>query len=82
MLKPLKIPRGVADIFIIGDASSQKIDETTTHRPDRVLEQFGMESIGKEITNNYLTNVSPISCKNGIDYIIADSLFCAYFIKQ
>ena len=81
MLKPLNIPRGVAKIFMIGNSTETIIDETYNHRPDRVLSSSGMKSIMKELVNNYISNISPISCKNGTTYIITDSLFNAYFSK-
>lgn len=81
MLKPLNVPRGVAKIFMIGSSTEIVIDETYNHRPDRILASVGMKSIMKEFINNYLSNVSPISCKNGTTYIVTDSLFNAYFSK-
>ena len=81
MLKPLKIPRGVANIFVLGDSTTQKINEYTKYRPDKILEQYGMESMSKEIVNNYLTNISPISCKSDVTYVIADALFNGYFVR-
>lgn len=81
MLKPLNIPRGVAKIFMLGNSNEIVINETYNHRPDRILANYGMKSIMKELVNNYLSNISPISCKNGTEYIVTDSLFNAYFSK-
>ncbi len=81
MLKPLKIPRGVANIFMLGDTDEIIINESLSYRPDRVMDQFGMKSMVKEIVNNYISNISPISCENGKEYLIADSLFNGYFVR-
>ena len=81
MLNPLKIPRGIANILMIGDVDAITIDERLSYRPDKVLDQFGMKSMLKEIVNNYLSNTSPISCKNNDLYLITDSLFNGYFVR-
>lgn len=81
MLKPLKIPRGVANIFMLGDIDQMDINENLAYRPDKVMDQFGMKSMVKEIVNNYISNISPISCKTGTEYLIADSLFNGYFVR-
>lgn len=81
MLKPLKIPRGIANIFMLGDVDSIGITEKFTYRPDKIMDQFGMKSMLKEIVNNYISNISPISCENGVEYLIADSLFNGYFVR-
>ena len=82
MLRPLKIPRGIANILMLGDIDTLFINEKYSHRPDKILDDYGQKSISKEMINNYLSNVSPISCKNGVEYIIADSIFDAYFIRS
>ena len=82
MLNPLKIPRGVANILMLGNVSSININENLSYRPDKVLDSYGMKSMLKEIVNNYVSNTSPISCQNGTEYIITDSLFNAYFVRN
>ena len=81
MLKPFKVPRGVANIFMIGCVTVKKINEEYSYRPDKILDYYGMKSIGKEMVNNHLSNTSPISCKSGDEYFITDALFNAYFVR-
>lgn len=81
MLKPLKVPRGVANIFMIGCVDVKKINEEFSYRPDKILNKYGMKSIGKEMVNNHLTNLSPISCTTGKEYFVTDALFNAYFVR-
>lgn len=81
MLKPLKIPRGVASVFMVGCTTVKQIDENYAHRPDKILDYYGMKSIGKEMVNNYMSNTSPISCKQGDEYYILNALFMSYFVR-
>ena len=81
MLNPLKIPRGVANLFMIGDVDVTTITEDVAHRPDKILKRCGMNSMVKEIVNNYISNISPISCENGAEYIVTDALFNGYFVR-
>ena len=82
MLTMLKVPRGVANLFVLGNSSEITITEEFNHRPDKILDQYGMKSFVKEMVNNYMSNISPISCKNGIPYIVTDSLFNGYFVRN
>ena len=81
MLRPLKIPRGVANLLSIGNSSTIIIDEKYKHRPDKILDSMGMKSLSKEVTNNYMSVTSPISCENQDVYTITDSLFNSYFMR-
>ncbi|MBR4397037.1 MAG: hypothetical protein IKS48_07360 [Eubacterium sp.] len=81
MLKPLKIPRGIANIFRIGNSTEIKIPEKWAYRPDQILESVGSESMKGELANNYLSVKSPISLSKGTPYVIADSLFEGYFVN-
>ena len=81
MLRPLTIPRGIANILMLGDITVLSINEKYSYRPDKILDEVGQKSIPKEMINNYLSNVSPISCTQKTEYIIADSLFDAYFAR-
>ena len=79
MFKPVKIPRGVANIFSIGNAKVSKIGQNYEHRTDKILDTIGAPSFEDECVNNWLSNLSPISAVNGKSYTTADSLFKGYF---
>ena len=81
MIKPLKIPRGIGNIFVLGNSSDIPIIEKWKHRPDKILDVIGQASVKKEMLNNYMSNTSPISLKNGDTYIITDELFEGYFLN-
>ena len=81
MIKPVKLPRGVANIFMLGNSSEVKVMESWNHRPDKILELVGQKSMKYEIINNYMSNTSPISLKNGDKYIITDRTFGGYFFN-
>lgn len=81
MLKPLKIPRGIANVFAIGSSTVIQIDERYKYRPDKILGAIGAKSISKEIVNNYLSNTSPITCDENVEYVIADELINGYFVR-
>lgn len=82
MLKPLKLPRGVCNLFAIGDSATVTIPEKWSYRPDKILESVGQKSMKGEIINNHISVSSPITLKSGDDYIIVDSLFRKYFFKE
>ena len=82
MIKPLKLPRGICNLFAIGDSSTISIPEKWNHRPDKILDSVGQKSMKGEIANNYISVTSPISLKSGDNYIIVDSLFKKYFFKE
>lgn len=79
MLKPIKIPRGIANIFAVGNSTDMNIIESLEYRPDKIQEMINTPSMAKELTDNYMSNVSPITLKKGSDYIITDNLFKGYF---
>lgn len=81
MIKPVKVPRGIANIFAIGNSSEITITENWKHRPDKILDSIGQKSMKYEILNNYMSNVSPISLVNGTNYIITDRTFGGYFFN-
>ena len=81
MIKPVKVPRGIANIFAIGNSSEITITENWKHRPDKILDSIGQKSMKYEILNNYMSNVSPISLVNGNNYIVTDRIFGGYFFN-
>lgn len=81
MIKPLKIPRGIGNIFVLGNSADISIIEKWKHRPDKILEVIGQSSMKKEVLNNYMSNTSPISLKNGDTYTVTDELFEGYFLN-
>lgn len=78
-MTPLNVPRGVGMLFSVGNSRRVTINENQDRRPDRVLGDYTSSPMKEELVNNYITNVSPISCKKGISYTIVDSTFTAYF---
>ena len=76
MISPLKIPRGVANLFAIGMAEGDIVNENTQFRPD-----FLNNDIRTEIINNWMTNISPISLEKKQAYIFVDVTFISYFGK-
>lgn len=82
MLKPLKLPRGICNLFAIGDSATISLPEKWNHRPDKILESVGCKSMKNEIINNYMSVTSPISLKKGDPYVITDNLFNKYFFKS
>jgi hypothetical protein len=79
MLKPLKIPRGVANVFILGEAQVDYFWERTQFRPDFLLDDAGRYGIKDELTSNYISNLSPITAVKGRAEIIPNELFKSYF---
>ena len=79
MLKLVKVPRGVANLFIIGNSASMTITEKFEDRPDKIPESLNMASIREEIIDNYISNKSPITLRKGQTYIVTDALFKGYF---
>ncbi len=79
MLKPVKIPRCVANLFSIGNSSTMKIIEDFEHRPDKIPAKFNMPSIREELVDNYISNKSPITLSKGDEYTVTDALFKGYF---
>jgi len=79
MLKPLKIPRCVANLFSIGNSTEISIIQDFEYRPDKIPESINVPSIYEELVDNYVSNKSPITLKKGDYYTITDSLFKGYF---
>ena len=79
MFKPVKLPRGVANIFLVGNSANVKLKSNAQYRPDKILEVTGNKSVLGEMINNYMSNKSPITLHSGDEYKITDSLFNAYF---
>ncbi len=79
MLKPIKIPRGIANIFAVGDSTDMNITEDLEYRPDKIQEIINTPSMAKEIVDNFMSNISPITLRKGDTYVITDNLFKGYF---
>ena len=79
MLKPIKIPRCIANLFSIGNSTNINIIEDFEYRPDKIQEMINTPSISKELVDNYISNKSPITLKKGDTYTITDGLFKGYF---
>lgn len=79
MLKPVKIPRCVANLFSIGNSADMVITENFEYRPDKIPESVNVPSINEEIVDNYISNKSPITLRKGDIYTVTDKLFKGYF---
>ena len=79
MLKPVKVPRCVANLFTIGNSTDMTITEAFEYRPDKIPESVNMPSITEEIVDNYISNKSPITLRKGDIYTVTDKLFKGYF---
>lgn len=79
MFKPVKIPRGVANLFTIGNSTDMIITEQFAYRPDKIPESVNVPSINEEVIDNYISNKSPITLRKGDDYTVTDKLFKGYF---
>jgi hypothetical protein len=73
MFKPIRFPRGIANLFSIGLCSKQIVGEGYQHRPDKL--SGGMK---EELINNNLSNISPISCEKGKVYSTASQMFIGW----
>lgn len=82
MIKPLKLPRGVMNLFAINDSVEVRIPEKWNHRPDFILDSVGQKSMKGELINNYVSVTSPISLNSGDSYTVVDSLFTKYFFNE
>jgi hypothetical protein len=57
-------------IFGLLIEDSKKIDDKTAYRPDRIVtDQYG-ENFFYEVLCNQMSNLSPLSAKNGRDYLL------------
>ena len=79
MLKPVKIPRCVANLFAIGNSTDLNIVEDFAYRPDKIPEQFNVPSLRDELVDNFMSNASPITLSKGENYVVTDNLFKGYF---
>lgn len=79
MIKPITIPRGVANLFILGLATVDVYNEKTQYRPDKIHEDNQISSMKDEIVNNYISVISPISATKGKAEVFAQPLFKSYF---
>ena len=79
MLKPVKVPRCVANLFSIGNSVDITITENFEYRPDKIPESVNVASISEEIVDNYISNKSPITLTKGENYTVTDKLFKGYF---
>ena len=79
MLKPVKFPRCVANLFAIGNSSELPITQDFEYRPDKIPTALNQASMKEELIDNYMSNISPISLKKGFKYTVTDSLFKGYF---
>ena len=79
MLKPIKVPRGIANLFALGNSSEIPIIEVWANRPDKILDVVGQKSMKNELINNYMSNKSPISLHVRDRYLITDDIFTGNF---
>lgn len=79
MIKPVKFPRCVANLFSLGNSTIITIREDLEHRPDKIPTMLNQPSMKEELVDNYISNVSPITLKKGDSYVITDTLFKGYF---
>lgn len=73
-MKPLIIPRGIANIFSVGLCDEGSITEKYEHRPDLIN-----RSMKEEIINNYMSLTSPVSATKGKSYKMTSLMFRTYF---
>lgn len=79
MIKPVKFPRCVANLFSLGNSTTMTITEDLAHRPDKIPTMLNQPSMREEVIDNYISNISPITLKKGDEYIVTDALFKGYF---
>jgi len=79
MIRSITLPRGVAQIFSMGNRYLVNINEQNECRPDRVVDSGDPNRIKKEFMNNSLSNMSPISFKKGYYYFAVDDIYMSYF---
>lgn len=81
MIKPVKFPRCVANLFSLGNSTTIGITQDLEHRPDKIPIMLNHASMKEELIDNYISNKSPITLKKGDSYVITDSLFKGYFAQ-
>ena len=79
MIKPVKLPRCVANLFAIGNSAEFSVIENYEYRPDKIPETLNEASMTEELIDNYISNTSPITFRKGTKYTITDSMFKGYF---
>ena len=80
MIKPLVIPRGIANIMKLGNCIEIDVVQNWYHRPDKLIDEITpAPSMVLEVMNNYVSNTSPISLKKNSTYTIVDNMFKEYF---
>lgn len=80
MIKPIVIPRGVANIMKLGNCVEINVVQNWYYRPDKLIKEATPNpSMRLEIMNNYISNTSPISLKKNSKYTLADNMFKEYF---
>ena len=79
MISPINIPRGVANLFVLGLGSIDTFDEETQFRPDKIHHKNSSSRIKDEMIDNYISMISPISAVKGSAEIFTNSLFKSYF---
>ena len=79
MINPCTLPRGVAMLFSIGDRVVTEAEEPNAFRTDRILSESSSERIQKEIYNNWISCVSPITFYKEVRYIVLDDLMNSWF---
>ena len=80
MMKPLKIPRGVANIMMLNDCIKISVKQDWYYRPDKLINELTpMPSMNLELLDNHISNTSPISLKKNSNYYLVDNLFKEYF---
>lgn len=82
MMKPLKLPRGVCNLFSIGNSVTFNVPEKWNHRPDFILDSVGGKSMKGELVNNYISVTSPITLNKGDSYTVVDSVYKNYFFND
>lgn len=74
MIRPVRLPRGVSNILMLGDAEIDTVREGFQHRPDLLNNSFR-----NEVINNWVSVTSPIDCKKGTTYIVTGVKFMSFF---
>ena len=65
----------------VGSSNDYEITDAVEYRPDKVTTFLYGSSLRDEMINNALSNVSPISCKNGTRYRVSNILFRNLFAR-
>jgi hypothetical protein len=60
---------------------SRVVDDSVAFRPDRIVSDYYGEDFLMEIMCNEVSNVSPLSTVNGVEYRLPSSLFVKTFLE-